>query len=329
MPPASPALSDLEPEHLPLGLSHQRAVISEDGTEALGCDLVSVRGHTPGPVLLVVGAIHGDEYEGPTAIPRFIADLDPAQFRGTVIGLPVVNEPAFFNATRGNPADGQNLARVFPGRPNGTPTEQIAHAVTMLMARCDAFCDLHAAGTYYELHAWAGYAMVTDEAVLAQQRRLATAFGLDFVWGTPMGPGRSLAAAAALGVPAVYVEQRGAGQCRPADVARNVAGLKGLAIALGQLDGDLPTDPPRWWRESREESEGHLQVDHPAPRRGLFTPAVSLWDEVTAGQPLGWVASPGGGEREVVTASRAGRVAMLRIAPPVDAGDYLAVVVPV
>ena len=317
-------LADLTPAQMPRGASCWRAEVCAGAA----CEVLAVVGTQPGPTLLVVGAVHGDEYEGPTAIPRFLAELDATALRGTVIGIPVLNEPAFYNTTRGNPDDQQNLARVFPGRPDGTVTERIAHAATALMARCDAFCDLHAAGTFYELHPWAGYAVVADAAVLGTQRRMAFAFGLDFVWGTPMGPGRSLAAAAELGIPAIYVEQRGAGQCRPADVARNVAGLHGLCAALGLTDGEFATST-RWWRESSEADEGHLQVDHPAPCRGLFEPKVALWDEVAEGDTLGWVGSPGGGQRQTVRAARAGRVAMLRVAPPVNVDDYLAVVVPV
>ncbi|NUQ02230.1 MAG: succinylglutamate desuccinylase/aspartoacylase family protein, partial [Armatimonadetes bacterium] len=213
----SPPLAGLDPAELPRGRHGIRAEVARDGAQSVGADVVVVRG-TDGPTLLAIGAVHGDEYEGPVALARLASELDPGTLRGTLVAIPVLNEPAFYLPARCGP-DGLNLARVFPGRGDGAVTEQIAASLTALLARVDALVDLHAAGSYYRLHPWAGYGLHADPAVLATQRRLAIAFGLDFVWGTGLAEGRTLSAAATLGVPAIYVEMTGAGLCRAADVA--------------------------------------------------------------------------------------------------------------
>ncbi|MBI2300249.1 MAG: succinylglutamate desuccinylase/aspartoacylase family protein, partial [Armatimonadetes bacterium] len=305
----------------PPGRTRERVTLGD----GLGFDLTVLRG-APGPCLLVIGAVHGDEYEGPAAAGRLAAETDPAALRGTLAVVPVVNEPACFATARCGP-DGLNLARSFPGRDDGSPTERVAAAVSRLIAQADAFIDLHAAGTFYTLHPWAGYGMHADPAILGRQRAMAFAFGLDFVWGTPLLPGRSLWTAAKHGVPAIYVEMTGSGLCRAEDVERDLAGVRGVMACLGITNEPHATDPPRWWRESTDESEGHLQVDHPSPKQGLFRPSVALWDEVAEGQVLGHVTSPGGWDPAPVLSSRAGRVAMLRTAPPVAADEYVAVVV--
>lgn len=315
-------LAGLLPADLPGGRTTHRLRVADDAA----VDLIAHRG-APGPTLLAIAAVHGDEYEGPAALAQLAASIDPTLLRGTLLLIPVLNEPACFARARCGP-DGQNLARVFPGDPAGSTTAQIAASLSALLARCDALVDLHAAGTFYTLHPWAGYATNVAPAVLAQQRAMAIAFGLDTVWGTPMLPGRSLSAAAELDVPAIYVEMTGSGLCRREDVAADRQGVWQVMQCLGMLPGQCPTAAPPYARESTDADEGHLQIDHPSPARGLFHPLVAVWQPVDAGQELGVILTPGGRRLATIPAARAGRVAMLRTAPPVDEGDALAVVVP-
>jgi len=315
-------LAELVPADLPVGKTTYRLRAAADAA----VDLVAFRG-APGPALLAIAAVHGDEYEGPAALGGIGTMFDHGHLRGTLLLIPVLNEPACFARARCGP-DGLNLARVFPGDPAGSTTPQIAASLTALLGRCDALIDLHAAGTFYTLHPWAGYATNVAPEVLAKQRAMAIAFGLDTVWGTPMLPGRSLSAAADLGLPAIYVEMTGSGLLRWEDEVADVAGVYSVMECLGMLDGHCPVDDPPFFRESAVADEGHLQIDHPSPARGLFYPKVDVWDEVDAGQLLGLLRRPGGPELAEIVAVRAGRVAMLRTAPPVDEGDSLAVVVP-
>ncbi len=78
---------------------------------------------------LVTAGVHGDEYEGPVAIAKLAAGFAAADVRGTIVLIPVVNPSAFRSATRITPEDGLNLARTFPGTPNGTLTERLASVV--------------------------------------------------------------------------------------------------------------------------------------------------------------------------------------------------------
>ena len=57
-------------------------------------------GRQPGPVLLVNGATHGDEYEGPTLLEQWVQNWKPRTLRGTVVLIPVLNEVAFFAGQR-------------------------------------------------------------------------------------------------------------------------------------------------------------------------------------------------------------------------------------
>jgi len=328
--PIRVAVADFSVQGIPAGARQRlRLVIDRlpDGQD-LAVPALVARGRTAGKTLLVTGAVHGDEYEGPIAIQDVFADLDPAAMRGTFVGVPVTNGPAFSAATREGAWDHQNLARIFPGRRDGTPSERIAHAyATHLLSQVDLLLDMHSGGNAYAIHPLAGY-QIRQGDVGRVQRAAAIAFGLDLVWGTAGLPGRSLSAAGERGLPAIYVEMPGEGRCRPADRRAAARGIRNVMTFLGILEGASPAGPPRHLVEMPTPGSGHLQVDHLSPTSGLFVPAVAVWDRVAAGERLGEVRDPDGTVLAEVAAARAGRVLFLRTLPRVVSGDALAFVLP-
>ncbi len=69
-----------------------------------------------------------------------------ALIAGTLLLVHIANPPSFYGRTiYTSPADGKNLNRVFPGRPDGTLSERIAHAITSeVIAKANFLVDLHA-----------------------------------------------------------------------------------------------------------------------------------------------------------------------------------------
>jgi predicted deacylase len=67
--------------------------------------VLAARGQRSGPTVLITGAVHGDEYEGPAAIHALFNQLDTARLSGLVIGLPVVNGAAWQARARVAPSD--------------------------------------------------------------------------------------------------------------------------------------------------------------------------------------------------------------------------------
>lgn len=97
----------------------------------------------PGPMVMVIGGVHGDETAGFIAadiITAWIID------RGTLLVLPRANVPAVETETRYPPGT-CNLNRSFPGDPAGNPTERLAAAIFGIMEefRPDWVVDLHEA----------------------------------------------------------------------------------------------------------------------------------------------------------------------------------------
>lgn len=87
--------------------------------------VVVIRGGD-GPSALLMGGVHGDEYEAQIAFCRLARELRPGHLQGRVIILPSTNLPAALAGARVSPLDQRNLNRCFPGDPDGGPTEQIA-----------------------------------------------------------------------------------------------------------------------------------------------------------------------------------------------------------
>ena len=89
--------------------------------------VLTVGGAEPGPLMVVSGGVHGDEWEGPLAVIRLFKELTPRSLQGTFVGLVVANVPAFDAAIHNSPIDGLSLNSVFPGDPEGSITRQIAY----------------------------------------------------------------------------------------------------------------------------------------------------------------------------------------------------------
>ena len=299
-----------------------------DGRE-IGFSILVVRGQKDGKTLVVCAGIHGDEYEGIVATQEIFRELEPSQMRGTLIVVPIVNEPAFFAHQRESPLDGKNLARVFPGDSDGTVSEQIAsHFTHSVLKHGNLFIDLHSAGTHYTIKPWVGYTIKSGR-IQQIQREAAIAFGLDLTWGSPFLPGRSSSGAYLYEVPTLYVEMQGSGVCRREDVNRLKVGIQNLMCYIGMLKGNFPKTPPVDFRESDRGEEGHLQVQHLSTHHGLFLPEVSLWEQVKSRQRLGTIYDATGTILQIVRAEHSGHIVVLRTCPSVAPDDFLATIIPI
>ncbi|MCZ6675863.1 MAG: succinylglutamate desuccinylase/aspartoacylase family protein [Candidatus Poribacteria bacterium] len=329
MPFAFDSIDSFSPEDSPPGTKivyRKQITTLIDGRE-IGFSILVARGQKDGKTLVVCAGIHGDEYEGIVAIQECFRELDPAQIRGTLIAVPIVNEPAFFAHRRESPIDEKNLASVFPGHSDGTVSEQIAYHLThSILKHGDLFIDLHSAGTYYTLKPWVGYS-VKGGRIQQIQREAAIAFGFDLIWGSAFMPGRSISGSYLYEVPTLHVEMRGSGLCRREDVEQLKHGIQRVMSYLKMLKGDFQRTLPPYFRENDQGDEGRLQIEHLSKHDGLFLPHVSLWEHVEAGQRIGCIYSPEGDSLQVVHAEHSGRIVVLRTCPSVVQGDFLVTVI--
>jgi predicted deacylase len=275
-----------------------------------------VVGSKAGKTLVVTAGIHGDEFEGVRAILDTYALLDPTVMTGTMIAVPVANPPAFWSGTRVSPLDNKNLARVFPGRENGTPTDVVAfHLGHAVIARADFYLDLHSAGVKLLMPTMVGY-----DASDARSYEAALIFGSPVIWGHPsIEPGRTISFAASQNIPSLYTEARGAGRIDPQDLEMFKNGIINLLRHLNILPGTPSCGTVR----HRLFGDGNIDSCIPATKCGFLVPAVELLECVEAGQELGRTIDLHGQTVELFHAQRDGIVAMIHVFPVVRPGDML------
>ena len=184
---------DFDPFRYDRGNKYSLSLDLAPEAPGISIPLLLVVGSKAGKTLVVTAGIHGDEFEGVRAILDTYALLDPTVMTGTMIAVPVANPPAFWSGTRVSPLDNKNLARVFPGRENGTPTDVVAfHLGHAVIARADFYLDLHSAGVKLLMPTMVGY-----DASDARSYEAALIFGSPVIWGHPsIEPGRTISFAA-------------------------------------------------------------------------------------------------------------------------------------
>lgn len=291
----------------------------DDGT-ILRLPLLVARGVRPGPTLVALGGIHGDEYEGPAAVRDCFDRLDPAEMSGVLLGAPVCNPPAFAAQARCSPLDGQNLARVFPGRPDGTVSERIAHVITtQITAHADFLIDLHSSGSYMAMPLLAGYPRAESPAGQLA-RAAALHFGAPIVWGHDgASEGRSLSEPHSRGIPWLYTESPSGGWLH-ADIARLYAdGVRNVMRLLGILPGK----PPLATIEQDLAGEGDVDQSLTSPTDGFLVNAAELLQSVNKDDLLGTIRDLAGEPIAEIRAPAGGVLMLRREAASVHAGDLL------
>lgn len=282
-----------------------------------GFDLHSHRADAPGPRLVVLGGVHGDETEGVLAAGR-LATADLALIGGQVDVVPVCHEAAFAIDSRISPIDDKNLARVFPGDPAGSATEQLAHHLYReVLAGADLLIDLHTSGQSYDMPFLAGYHGPTRGA-LSLARTAAEHFGADFIWRHPaLSTGRTVSVVEQ----AIYVESLGGGATNADVVARYVQGVKNVMVALGLLnEAGVPGDP----NAVRVVGGGNLDRDMiSVESEGVLMSAVDAGARVIKAQLLGRVEDIHGTVLEELRAPADGWVMARKRRSPVAADDLV------
>ena len=104
------------------------------------------RSKNPGPVVLLLAGIHGDETNGVGIIREIITQKINKPTAGIIICIPVFNIFGYLIQTREFP-DGRDLNRMFPGTLNGSLASQFAYQFTQKIAPyVDYVIDFHTGG---------------------------------------------------------------------------------------------------------------------------------------------------------------------------------------
>ena len=293
--------------------------------EVVGMPVCVVKGKDGGPTLVAFAGIKGDEYEGMRAIVEIYEQLDTEKMRGNFIGVPVVNVPAYWSATRISPVDRKNLARTYPGRPDGTTSERIAYySRNRIMVHADLFIDLHSGGRNTFLPLLCGY--YNDGGELGRiSREAALSFGASVVWEHDvLSPGRTIYESTREGIPTLYTECRGGGHLNNDDLKTYLTGLLNLLKYMNILDGS-PSPAPK---QTFLGGAGDVDVAIAASHAGFFCARVELLEHVASGQLIGEVTNLLGNVLEEIRANSDGVVELVRSTNRVFPGEILFLISP-
>ena len=240
-----------------------------------------------GPVVVVSGGVHGDEYEGPVVIAELIREIQTGDVQGQLILLPGLNAPAQRVGRRTSPIDHYNLARVFPGDDFGAPTQQIArYIVDHIFEHADFYLDLHAGGRtlFIQPSAHVVVSGDMDPKLIRQNARLAEAFGVGItVQMSNMGDNRTSCGYTSLkGIPTLAAEMGMGGWVTGQSVAATREATRRFLKHTGVLSriATVPGATTRWTRITP-------QCYVFAPCDGYFERRFELGDPIEKGQLAG------------------------------------------
>ena len=285
-----------------------------------------INGVRPGPVLALTAGVHGQEYTSILALQRLLKTADPKTISGTLILVHVANMPSFLARTiYYSPADGKNLNRVFPGKPEGTLSERIAHVITReVIERATHVMDLHCGDGNESLRPYT-YGITTGKPDVAEAgRKMALAFGMDHIVvdrERPLNAAESVYlsnTAITRGKPALTIESGGMAVTDEESIARIERGIAGVMKHLGmRADGPPPVAQPIMIERGEVLRSGAT---------GIFYAAVEKGHTVAQGTLIGRVTDFHGRVVEEIRAPFAGEILYVIGTPPISKGEPVAYV---
>ena len=196
------------------------------------------RGKHPGPVIGLTAALHGNELNGIPIIHRLFETLDLSTLRGTVVGVIVVNVPAYLNNQR-TFDDRTDMNHVMPGKPNGSIAEIYAHRfLNRIVRHFEYLVDLHTAsfGNINSLYVRADMTNeVTAKMAYLQRPQI-------ILHNSPSD--RTLRGTAMeMNIPSITVEIGDPQVFQPKVIAASLTGVRRVMAEIGMLSKRSPKKP--------------------------------------------------------------------------------------
>lgn len=272
-----------------------------------------VHGRRDGPVLMVCGAIHGDEINGVEIVRRVLKNSAMRHLRGTLVAVPIVNIFGFVQRTRYLP-DRRDLNRCFPGTETGSLGGRIAYLLrTQIMEKVTHIIDLHT-GAVHRFN----LPQIRAELKNEETARMAEAFGAPIILNASLREGSLRAYADSQDIPVITFE--GGEALRFDDVVIS-SGVKGVIRVMRALDMVPVKKGPRAPRKRSEVAAMSTWVR--ADLDGIMRPVARLGQKVRKGQRLAMVADPFGETEVNVLSPISGIVICVNNLPLVNEGEAI------
>ncbi len=270
------------------------------------------RSKNPGPCILVVGGVHGDEINGIEIVRKAIEeDLFSDLERGSIIAIPLLNVFGFINFSREVP-DGKDVNRSFPGIRSGSLASRVANTMTKkILPFVDFAMDFHTGGS-----SRFNYPQIRYSKTDRQAEELAIVFGTKYIIQKPLIPKSFRKTAHDMNIPTIVFE---GGESVRLDGHSISVGLQGMKRVLAHLEMKHEVVFDSQVKSLMIARTAWLR----APYSGIFIWSKASGAFVNKGEPLGVLKDAYGSKSITVSATRDGHIIGHSNASVVNQGDAL------
>jgi len=285
--------------------------------------LTVINGRKQGKVLALVAGVHGYEYPPILALYRLKEKIDPAKLSGTLILVHIANLQSFQKRIiYYNPYDWKNLNRVFPGDPEGTMSQRIAHVLKQeIVDRCDFLIDMHCGDGNEALIPYTYWMISGDRTQDNISKEMALAFGIKHIIidksrTKDLSNSKYLGnTAVLLSKPAITTESGYLGKTDEESIVRNIKGVLNVMKLFRMIEGKPELDSDTVWIDKYEVvySDGD----------GLFFPQTKMGYYVKEGEKVGYLTDYLGNVIQELRSPFAGIMLYIISTPPANKGEPL------
>jgi uncharacterized protein len=311
--PGASVVNTLDLEQLPQGTCSRLMVdLVHDGLgRSLRLPVLVGRGKHPGPVFGLTAALHGNELNGIPVIHRLFETLDLRSLKGTIIGVVVVNVPAFLNNERSFD-DRTDMNHIMPGKAEGNIANVYAYRfIERVVKQFDYLIDLHTA-SFGNINSLYVRADMTDETTA----KMAYLQRPQIILHNPASDHTLRGTAMELGIPAITVEIGDPQVFQSRHIKSALGGVRRVLGDVGMLSKRASTQtqpgpPPVLCEQSRwlftdqggllevfpKAAERVVQGDVIAQQRNIFGEVIGEYrapeDGIVIGKSVNPVAQTG------------------------------------
>lgn len=269
------------------------------------------RSKIPGPTLLIMGGVHGDEINGVETVRRMVeAKMFDKLKKGSVIAIPLLNVYGFINFSR-DASDGKDVNRSFPGNLRGSLASRVAAALTRnILPLVDIGIDFHTGGS-----ARYNFPQVRYTNKHPESFSLAKVFGAPYLVAKPAIEKSLRKVMVAQDKPHLVFEGGESLRYDGFSIDNGIAGTQRVMKHLGMIK----KAPAKKRKVIVFEKSSWVRAD----RSGLFRWTQQSGAKVSKGEPLGFINDPYGENKNTVLAHHDGFIIGHNNAPVVSAGDAL------
>lgn len=276
--------------------------------------IIIQKAKAPGPVVLLMAAIHGDEVNGVEIVRQIISKKYNVPSKGTVICIPIVNVFGFLDMTREFP-DGRDLNRSFPGSSKGSLAGRFAYfLMNEIVPKVDYCIDYHTGGA-----SRFNFPQVRYNGNSKECEELAVAFGTKFLIEADLRDKSFRNYASKAGLKVIMFEGG-----KSLNMDRHVT-REGIGGALRVLNHLGMRQDSNEFLEIRNENQVVLTKSTwlRAKFSGMFRTYARNGSLVKKGDVLGTISDPYGDFEKKVLAPNEGYIICVNHTPLVNQGDAL------